>query len=308
MSFFSRKNGNYYFVLLYRLVVVMALFFLCRILFFLLNQGLFPGISFSGWIKIFKGGFVFDIAALFYFNALFIILMLLPLPWRNSHRYQQVIKYIFFFTNGLAILLNCIDFIYYRFTLRRTTRSVFGEFSHEINKAKLAGRFLLDYWYVVLIFIALIVLMGWLYNLVKIKPANPPEKKLYFYPKAAVALPMAITLAIGGIRGDFKYSTRPITISNAGEYVNSPNEMYLVLNTPFCMVRTWNVKHLAELHYYSDEEAEKIFSPVHYPKIDSAKSFQKKNVVIFILESFGKEAVGGYNKDLDNGTYAGYTP
>ena len=308
MPFFSRKNGNYYLVLLYRLFVVLILFFLCRILFFLLNPALFPGISFSGWMRIFKGGFVFDIAALFYFNALFIVLMLFPFPARTAYRYQRVIKYVFFFTNGLAILLNCIDFIYYRFTLRRTTRSVFGEFAHETNKGKLAGRFLLDYWHVALIFIALVILMIWLYNLVRIRKADPPEKKLFFFIKAAIALPLAVTLAIGGIRGDFKYSTRPITISNAGEYVKSPNEMYLVLNTPFCMVRTWNVKRLTELHYYSDKDVEKIFSPVHYPKADSVKSFQKKNIVIFILESFGKEAVGGYNRDLDNGTYTGFTP
>ena len=308
MSFFSSKKGNYYFVFLYRLFVVLVLFFLCRILFFLLNKSLFPGISFSGWLTILHGGWVFDIAAMFYFNALFILVMLLPFPARSNTVYQKVIKYVFFTTNGLAILLNCIDFIYYRFTLRRTTRSVFGEFSHENNMGKLAGRFVLDFWYVALIFVLLIVLMIWLYNRVSIRKPQIPEKKLSFYVKAAIALPLAITLAVGGIRGDFKYSTRPITISNAGEYVSSPNEMYLVLNTPFCIVRTWNVKRLEEMHYYPEEEVGKIYSPVHYPKGDSTKPFQKKNVVIFILESWGKESVGAYNKDLDNGTYQGFTP
>ena len=308
MSFFSSKKGNYYFVFLYRLFVVLVLFFLCRILFFLLNKSLFPGISFSGWLAILHGGWVFDIAAMFYFNALFILLMLLPFPARSNTVYQKVIKYVFFTTNGLAILLNCIDFIYYRFTLRRTTRSVFGEFSHENNMGKLAGRFVLDFWYVALIFVLLIVLMIWLYNRVSIRKPQIPEKKLSFYLKAAIALPLAITLAVGGIRGDFKYSTRPITISNAGEYVSSPNEMYLVLNTPFCIVRTWNVKRLEEMHYYPEEEVGKIYSPIHYPKGDSTKPFQKKNVVIFILESWGKESVGAYNKDLDNGTYQGFTP
>ena len=308
MSLFSSRKGNYYFVFLYRLFVVLLLFFLCRILFFLLNKSLFPGITFSGWLNILHGGWVFDLAAMFYFNALFILLMLLPFPARSNTVYQHVIKYVFFITNGLAILLNCIDFIYYRFTLRRTTRSVFNEFSHENNMGKLAGRFILDYWYVALIFVLLIVLMIWLYNRVSIRQPQVQEKKWQFYTKAAIALPLAITLAIGGIRGDFKYSTRPITISNAGEYVSSPNEMYLVLNTPFCIVRTWNVKRLEEIHYYTDEEVGKIYSPVHYPKADSTKPFQKKNVVIFILESWGKESVGGYNKDLDNGTYEGFTP
>lgn len=308
MSFFSLKKGNYYFVFLYRLAVVLFLFLLCRMLFFLLNRGLFPGITFQGWMTILHGGLLFDIAAMFYFNALFILLMLMPFPARSSAGYQKVIKYVFFITNGLALLMNCIDFIYYRFTLRRTTRSVFNEFAHETNMTKLAGRFVLDYWYAALLFVLLILLMIWLYNRVSIRKPQQPEKKLFFYLKAGIALPLAITLAIGGIRGDFKYSTRPITISNAGEYVKSPNEMYLVLNTPFCMVRTWNVKTLQEIHYFPDDEVEKIYSPVHYPKADSSHPFQKKNVVIFILESWGKESVGGYNKDLDNGTYKGFTP
>lgn len=306
--FFSGKRDNYYWVFLYRLAIVLVLFFMCRVLFYLLNQSLFPGIHFSEWMKIFKGGWVFDIAALCYFNALFIFLMLMPFRFRYAEAYQRVVKYIFYITNGIAVLLNCIDFIYYRFTLRRTTRTVFSEFSNEVNKKALFKNFLLDYWYVVLIFAALILLMVWLYNRVKIHTEIKRQKGRFFYIKAIVVLCLTIALAIGGIRGDFKYSTRPITISNAGEYVNTPNEMYLVLNTPFCMVRTWNVKGLEEIKYFTDEEVEKIYTPVHYPQKDSSSPFRKDNVVVIILESFGKEAVGGYNKDLDNGTYTGFTP
>ena len=305
---FVAKKGNYYGLLLYRLLIVLFLFFLCRIGFYFLNRNLFTGLTPARWLTIFKGGLVFDIAALFYFNSLFLILTLLPIPARNSAGYQYILKYIFFVFNGLAIALNCIDFIYYRFTLRRTTRSVFSEFANETNKTSLVGSFMMDFWYVILIFLAFIVLMIWLYNRVKLKPAEHPNYHFGFYARSIIAFILGITLAIGGIRGDFKYSTRPITISNAGEYVKSPNEIYLVLNTPFCMVRTWNVKKLEEIHYFSNTEVEKIFSPLHFPAPDSSQSFRKKNIVIFILESFGKEAIGGYNKELDNGSYTGYTP
>ncbi|MEO6720396.1 MAG: LTA synthase family protein [Ferruginibacter sp.] len=305
--FITSKKGNYYWVYLYRLALVMVLFILCRILFYFLNISLFPGIHFTEWVRILKGGFVFDTSALFYFNGIFILLMLLPFRFRSAGWYQRFIMYIFFITNGLAILLNCIDFIYYRFTLRRTTRPVFSEFSHEVNKTTLFKNFMLDYWYIVLIFTGLTILMIWAYKKVKIKVAVVPSKSAVFYPTAVVVFLASITLAVGGIRGDFKYTTRPITISNAGEYVNTPNEMYLVLNTPFCMVRTWNVKGLEEIKFFTDAEVEKIYSPVHYPKKDTV-GFVKKNVVIFILESFGKEAVGGYNRDLDDSTYTGFTP
>ena len=49
-----------------------------------------------------------------------------------------------------------------------------------------------------------------------------------------------------------------------------------------------------------------MYPVVHQPK-DSAQ-FKKLNVVLLILESFGKEHIGFFNKDLENGTYKGYTP
>lgn len=296
---------RYYVAFLYRLLVALCLYMLCRVLFFVFNQDLFQGIGFTDGLLIIKGGLKFDIATLFYFNALFIFCALLPFRKRAAATYQNSLKWIYLFFNGLAILLNCIDIIYYRFTLRRTTRSVFDEFANETNKTNLLGRFLIDYWYIVLIFLFLIFLMYWLYRQVKIPPSW--DKSRLFYLHAVIILCAVATLAVGGIRGDFKHSTRPITISNAGEFVKRPNEVYLVLNTPFCMVRTWNLNRLKEVQYYDPEKLSTIYSPVHHPSSDS-NSFTYQNVVIILLESFSKEVTGFYNRHLENGTYQGYTP
>ncbi|MGN6492623.1 MAG: LTA synthase family protein [Agriterribacter sp.] len=307
MSLFRKREASYYWAFLYRIAIVLFLYMLCRGLFYGLNTNLFHSISWSEWRNILRGGMVFDVAAMCYFNGLFILLTLLPFRFTRGTRYQQVVKYVFFITNGIALLLNCIDFIYYRFTLRRTTLSVLGEFSNETNKTSLAGHFFIDYWYVVLIFAALVWLMVWLYKRVTIDVALPPAGNPRFYAKAVLALAITIFLAIGGIRGDYKHSTRPITISNAGEYVSRPDHMYLVLNTPFCVVRTWRINRLKEMRYFSDEEVENIYSPVHAPAHDSLP-FKKDNVVIILLESFSKEAVGAYNRVLNGGPYKGYTP
>lgn len=308
MAIQQKRNGNYYFVFIYRIVLVLFLFQLCRFIFYFLNQSLFKGITAGGWTQIIRGGVMFDISAMFYFNGLFILLMLFPFRLRESVLYQRIVKYVFLISNGLAVMLNCIDFIYYRFTLRRTTRSVFSEFSNEVNKTKLLSQFLIDYWYVLLIFIGLIALMIWLYQKVKIRYDVAQKTNWIFYVKAVPALLITVVLAVGGIRGDFKHSTRPITISNAGEYVTRPNEMYLVLNTPFCMVRTWDVNRLKEASYYTDKEVEQIYSPLHSPPETGDTAFRKDNVVIILLESFSKEMVGGYNRNLNNGHYSGYTP
>lgn len=268
---------------------------------------MFPNLHWEDWLNIFKGGIKFDIAALFYFGGLPLVMMLLPIPnkWRSSKVYLKIVRIVFFVFIGIALLLNCIDFIYYRFTLRRTTFSVLKEFQNEKNGLTLAKDFLLDFWYVALIFAALILLMIWLYNRVEAR-LSTSQSKLRYYITSVGVLVLTVVLAIGGIRGDFKHSTRPITISNAGDYVKSPNEIYLVLNTPFTFIRTTSVKGLKKMEYYKEDALEAIYTPVHRP--DPVNSFQKKNVVLILLESFGKEAVGFYNKDLDNGTYKGYTP
>lgn len=300
-------NAQYYLVVFYRMLLALLLLFVCRFIFYGLNSSMFPTIGFGEWINILRGGLRFDIAALFYFNALPLMLMMFPIPWawRHSKGYQKIIKIIFLVCNGIALLLSCIDFIYFRFTERRTTLAVLDEFKNEENGVQLVWHFLLDFWYVVVIFFALLLIIVWLYNRVVSKLETPVSKIKYFL----IAVPfflMTIFFAVGGIRGDFKHSTRPITISNAGDYVNHSEEIYLVLNTPFTFVRTINVKGLQKINYYSEAELESIYSPVHRP--DTNLVFKKKNVVLILLESFGKEAVGFYNKELDGGEYTGYTP
>lgn len=100
---------------------------------------------------------------------------------------------------------------------------------------------------------------------------------------------------------------RPITISNANQYVNRPAETAIVLNTPFSIFRTIGKKPFVVPDYFADEaEMTALFTPVHVPA-DSV-TFRSKNVVVLVLESFGKEYFGSLNKELEDGNYKGYTP
>ncbi|HRX00061.1 MAG TPA: LTA synthase family protein, partial [Cyclobacteriaceae bacterium] len=54
------------------------------------------------------------------------------------------------------------------------------------------------------------------------------------------------------------------------------------------------------------EEAAKIYTPVHQPS--PAEPFKPDNVVVIILESFSKEFVGAYNKNMGIADYKGYSP
>ncbi|MCR4918725.1 MAG: LTA synthase family protein, partial [Prevotella sp.] len=117
-------------------------------------------------------------------------------------------------------------------------------------------------------------------------------------------------LTVAGIRGGFATAVRPITISNANQYAERPAEAALVLNTPFSLYRTIG-KAVFQVPDYFDSEAamDSIYTPIHLP--DSAmlaQPFRAKNVVVLIVESFGREYIGALNTTLEQGHYRGYTP
>jgi phosphoglycerol transferase MdoB-like AlkP superfamily enzyme len=299
---FSR---NIFVVLAYRILLMMVLFTLCRIGFFLFNFKMFPGVSPGEFLTILRGGLSFDISAIVYINMLFILLSMIPLDIRYDDQYEKVLKYIYFITNGIALAMNGMDFVYYRFVDKRATADVFGTFENETNLLKLFFQFLFDYWPATLFTIFLCFMMVFLYN--RIKPVKPvPSGKLAYHAINIFMMPVIVALFIGAARGGYKHSTRPITISNAARYVKTPREVAIVLNTPFSFLRTFDKKALVKYKFFDDEKLLKLYNPHYIP--DKSKPFQYDNVVIIILESFAREYVGALNRDLEGGTYKGYTP
>lgn len=283
----------------------MLLFSFCRIGFFLFNFKMFPDVTGSQFIRILIGGLNFDISAIVYINLLIIVLHIIPFDIRYNEIYQKIVKYIYFISNGFAIALNGMDFVYYRFVNKRATADVFGTFEHESNLPKLFFRFLIDYWPATLLTLCLWFLMVYLYNKVNTKKPSPANKVVY-YSINVLMIPLVIALVIGAARGGYKHSTRPITISNAARYVDTPRDVAIVLNTPFSFFRTFNKKALVKYKFFDDEKLTKIYNPHYYP--NKTKSFNDLNVVVIILESFAREYIGSYNHNLEGGTYTGYTP
>lgn len=300
-------RGRIHIVMLLRILWIMILFMVCRILFYLLNTIFFPDISFEHGLNLMAGGIKFDIVAVFYVNILYIFLMSVPFTFKYRAGYQKFLDYLFIISNSIALSANCMDMIYYRFTIKRTTWSILKEFSHQDNMGMLFGGFILRYWYVAVIWILLVLSLVKITRVLKVKErANLPLWA--FFVIHAVIMFITVKLFIGGVRGGFAHSIRPITLSNAGEYVKKPKEMFLVLNTPFCIFKTLSRSDYERVSYFPGlSEAGRVFSPMHRP--DSIQPpFKPMNVVILIWESFGKEMVGTYNHDLENGKYKGYTP
>jgi phosphoglycerol transferase MdoB-like AlkP superfamily enzyme len=299
------KSGNIYIVLAYRILIVMLLFSISRAGFYVFNYRMFPDIPFSQLLTIFRGGLLFDISATIYINLIFILFSIIPFEIRYNKIYQEILKYLFFITNGLAIAVNSADFIYYRFVLKRATTDIFQTFENENNLVKLFFKFQIDYWQVVLFALLLIFLMVLLYNQVTVgKPVI--KNKLYYHALNVLIAPLVAGLVVIGARGGYAHSTRPISISNATKYVDNPRDVAIVLNTPFSLIRTINKKALVKYEFFDKQRLAEIYDPHYVPKISGP--FRNDNIVIIILESFAREYIGALNKDLDNGNYKGYSP
>ena len=293
------------------LLMVYISYFLARLVFLFVNYSYFEqGLTFPHLMEMLGGGLVFDTSAILVTNIPYIVLMLLPWHRKENSLYQQICRWVFVVINGLALFVNLCDAVYFQYTMRRTTTTVFNEFSNEGNLGSIFLKETLSHFYLVLIFVLLVWL---LYKCYRKSGLQSHRFRWWHYDLAMfLSLVVAAPFTVAGIRGGFATAVRPITISNANQYVNRPIEAALVLNTPFSIYRTIGMDVFVVPEYYSDsQELERIYSPVHHPSPSSLTGdtcFTRKNVVVLIVESFGREYIGALNKTLENGKYKGYTP
>lgn len=292
--------------LIWNLVLVYIVYFICRLAFVLVNWDVFGGnLSFGYAMSLFGAGVIFDTTAILYSNALFILLFLLPFHWKENARFYQVVRWLFTIVNSIMLITNLIDCVYFGYTGKRTTTSVLQEFQHE-GGGNLASIFLdgfINYWYLVIL--AGVLCYG-LYRLFRSPKDFPIRNLKVYYLSQIVCLLLAVPFTIFGMRGGMTTATRPITISNANQYVNRPLDAGIVLNTPFAIFRTLDKQPFVTPHYMSDAEAKALYTPVHMPA-DSA-SFRPMNVVVLIVEGMTKQHLGSVNRHLDNGQYKGFMP
>ncbi|NLA15786.1 MAG: LTA synthase family protein [Bacteroidales bacterium] len=296
------------------MALVLFLFFLTRIGFYWYNKYLFLEIPLALWKEILRGGLRFDLAALFYLNGPYLLLALLPLPFVYSKGWQRFLKALFMVTNGAGFLVQLFDFVFFRTTLRRTDFTFFREFSNETHLGPLVLRALTDHAFMVVLWLVLTGFLWFGYGRSGYKSSKLPVRPLFtarFFMTRLFVWGLTAGLAVIAIRGGTDRTTRPITLSNATAYVRDPLQTGLVLNTPFCIIRTFGKPALERLDYFrSEEDLERIYTPVHRKEVHKEEvqtaytEAVERNVVILILESFSKEYIGSLNE----GTAPSYTP
>ncbi len=298
---------NEYKVLFYRLSLAYVFYFIARVLFYIYNYQLLKVDSLTEFLTLCYYGLAFDTTAILYANLLFIVFSVFPVFKNTNQGYQKFLFYLYFLLNLLAYATNFIDFIYYKFTFSRTTIVVLNVLKHETNKAALFLNFLLEYWHVFILFLLFSSLWIYTYKKVSVKQFTP-TKKIPYIGFSIVGFLFVVLLTIGGIRGgDFKKSTRPINLLDASRHVKNIVHSDIVLNTPFAIIRTLFSNSFKKTDY-KDVNQQVINSLVQPVKFYHNNPSTKPNVVVFILESYGREYIGALNKNVKIPNYESHAP
>ncbi|HBV14061.1 LTA synthase family protein [Chryseobacterium carnipullorum] len=304
MKFFKEFRKQEVLVLLYRIFLAYVFYQIARLLFWYFNKELIKVDSVSDYFNLAFHGTAFDTTAILYVNALFILLSLFPVVINTKKGYQKVLFWLYFITNGIAYAMNFGDFIYYKFSQARLTSTALDVAKHESNVFKVFTVSLGQHPFVLIWFVVLMALWVFLYKRIKITEQKPLKLVPYFI-WSVIVLCGTIVLVIGGIRGDFKHSTRPINLVDANRFVVNPLQGNIVLNSTFSFFRTLGTNNFKEVHFVDEKY---ITDNVQPYKIYDRKVENRPNIVIFIVESFGREYSGAFNKDKNIKGYVSYTP
>ena len=268
-------------LLLKRLFYLTITYSLLRLLFLVFQWNTFHDITLINFI----GGIRFDLSVIFYTNILVIIGHSVPGNFKYSIGYQKSLKWLFYVSNVLFLLTNFVDFIYYDFTGKRSTYGLITASGMQQEIGGLLPTFMKQFWYVFLIGFIFTYLFYKIIPKLEFHKASKASKINISKQIAIFLIAIASCILVG--RGGTQ--RKPLRRVDAIKYAHSKNTP-IVLNTPFCILKTiGKKKELKPLKYFSKEKLNELYSPVKNFK-DSIP-FNKKNIVVIILESFGDENI-----------------
>lgn len=267
-----------------RLLLCYAFYFVSRLVFFLGNLSYFKEVGPVDFLADSFFGLRFDSFSIVVASSVFILFSLLPFRFFYKAWYQKTLLWLWVLPNSIFLAFNFIDVGYYAFIKKRSSAEIFAQAGGQSDLMKLIPQFVADFWWILILYIASVWLMVFFFKRIKIQiPETLPAWSFKSALTVLLLFSFCIGLGILGARGGLQRV--PIDVVNAGA-VTGPEEIPIVLNTPFTIIKSMEQKSLPEYQYYSNQQLVSFFDPVHHYK-DSV--FKKQNVVVLILESFSKE-------------------
>lgn len=279
----------HYQLLFKRLILLLTLYQISRFIFGFTN----PSTVSSDYFSIFLAGLRYDITTICILNLPVLLMHVYPSKFSFSAGYQKIISILIISLNALALLFNYIDTGWFPFIQKRSTIDFFTLISTGDDLQNNIGVYLLDFWYLVLFWG--LSLFALIYFEIRFrKSVITSQNKNQFLPthlRIGIAV-LLIIFGIIGFRGGMQL--KPLSIQAAAKMVPS-NSIPLVLNTPYTLFKSRDDQLLKEPAFIPMEEAKKIFN-IHQ-QVSSDSTFNKKNVVLIIMESFSYEYISFYHPE-----------
>lgn len=280
---------NHIIILLKRLGIPLIFLSLTRIFFYLFNLSYFPHASFLDFVV----GIWFDLITITLYYSPLILIYILPLPIRGYRLFQLPWKWLFILILLVLVGLNLADVVYYPYTNKRSTYDLLTILTSGSDIKQLIPTFLTEFWYLFILLFLFIWGTHKIYNRIgedKNTFANG-NKKYYMrqFLSFIIVLPIAIIVARGGAQ------LRPVGIVEVSKYTSNENAP-IVLNTPFAMIKSVGKQGVEQKEYFTSlDQTKKYIDPIQTSNPLGILP-KNTNVVLIILESFGKEFIGFYQK------------
>jgi len=223
-------------------------------------------------------GILIDFSSLIYINFLFLLIYLFLLPLIPFRFRKTIVLILLLLINLPFIALNLIDLFYYQYNSRRSTIDIIYALPGSVSSF---GGLLSDYWWL----LGLFIVFSWI--LVKtVKKIISPLDKIATV-KWFIHIPVSIVLIFLFILGARGINNRPLSPSTPLLYFDPVRQPFISNSTQnfvFSVLQTRS--RLDTIDYFSESRMKEIFS---LKKIyDQEAPFNRKNVVLFILESFSE--------------------
>ena len=280
-------------LLLRRLALLLGVYSLLRLGFYLLNPATFRDIVLGAVVQAFARGLRFDVAALLWLNLPLVLLSLL-VPVR-ARRGQQWLRGLLVLLNLPGILLNVIDWEYFKFIGRRLSNE-WHTIGHDI--ARQAGQIGLHYWYLAVPLVALVYALWWLCPMPTPAELAAPAGR-WRWMQRSVEFMLTVGLVVLGLRGGWQL--KPLRTGAAFE--QQPAVLgHLVLNSTFTVLKSFDEVPIERVAYFPGTAALRpalVATLVPHRPAPATPL----NVVLLLVESFASEYNG-----VENDGKGGFTP
>jgi len=270
--------------LFWRLTVLVLLYQGMRALFLAANLGYFAGDE--SFAIAFLHGARFDISAIVTLNSLYLILILLGL----EANYPRFLRWLYVLPNSIFVFANLGDALYFPFSAARLSVGSFAISQDIFNQAP---QLLFHYWYLGAGTLVTGFFLYVAHGTSNLFPFTEFNRKITIF----IAHTSIFILLIVAVRGGLQ--AKPLAVGHAYLY-GTPKHVTLTLNSTFTLFKSKRSEKLTRHHFFSDWTQLGLSNSQideRTPQYDL-----KTNIVIIILESFGREYMG-YKQP-----WLGYTP